>query len=91
MPTLAEFVDEYIAQHEASPVTLKKLRFFTFPKTEASRRAVPLQTTALAALDQLPDATPTDLLFPAERGGYLDLHNFRNRDWKPAPLVAPLP
>jgi hypothetical protein len=25
--TLAEFVDEYLAQHEASPVTLKKLRF----------------------------------------------------------------
>jgi len=24
------------------------------------------------------------LLFPAERGGYLDLHNFRNREWKPA-------
>ena len=25
--TLAEFVDEYLAQHEASPVTLEKLRF----------------------------------------------------------------
>jgi integrase len=25
--TLAEFVEEYLAQHEASPVTLKKLRF----------------------------------------------------------------
>ena len=23
-------------------------------------------------------------VFPAERGGYLDLHNFRNRNWKPA-------
>ena len=33
-------------------------------------------------------ATPTDLLFPAERGGYLDLHNFRNRNWKPAQLAA---
>ena len=29
-----------------------------------------------------------ELLFPAERGGYLDLHNFRNRDWKPAQLAA---
>jgi integrase len=27
MPTLAEFVDEYLAQHDASPVTLGKLRF----------------------------------------------------------------
>jgi integrase len=57
----------------------------TYPKTEASRRAVPLQARALAALDQLPPSCRTDeLLFPAERGGYLDLHNFRNRDWKPA-------
>ena len=26
--------------------------------------------------------------FPSQRGGYLDLHNFRNRDWKPAQLAA---
>jgi integrase len=56
----------------------------TSPKTEASRRAVPLQARALAALDQLPPGATGDLLFPAERGGYLDLHNFRNRNWKPA-------
>jgi integrase len=31
---------------------------------------------------------PTDLLFPAERGGYMDHHNFRNRSWKPAQLAA---
>ena len=60
----------------------------TCPKTQASRRAVPLQAKALAALDQLPPGEPTDLLFPAERGGYIDLHNFRNRDWKPAQFAA---
>jgi integrase len=60
----------------------------TGPKTEASRRAVPLQAKALAALDQLPQLDPNDLLFPAERGGYIDLHNFRNRDWKPAQIAA---
>ena len=27
-------------------------------------------------------------MFPAERGGYLDLHNFRNREWKPAQIAA---
>jgi integrase len=27
-------------------------------------------------------------LFPAERGGYVDLHNFRNREWKPAQRAA---
>ena len=57
----------------------------TCPKTEASIRAVPLQARALAALDELPpESTGSALLFPAERGGYLDLHNFRNRAWKPA-------
>jgi integrase len=60
----------------------------TYPKTEASRRAVPLQARALAALDQLPPSRTDELLFPAERGGYLDLHNFRNRDWKPAQLAV---
>jgi integrase len=49
---------------------------------------VPLQARALAALDQLPPGGPSDLLFPAKRGGYLDLHNFRNRNWKPAQLAA---
>ncbi|MEX2555218.1 MAG: site-specific integrase [Actinomycetota bacterium] len=60
----------------------------THPKTEASIRAVPLQARALAALDQLPPGGPGDLLFPAERRGYLDLHNFRNRNWKPAQIAA---
>jgi integrase len=59
----------------------------THPKTESSIRAVPLQARALAALDQLPQGGPGDLLFPAERGGHLDLHNFRNRNWKPAQLA----
>ncbi len=57
-------------------------------KTEASVRAVPLQTIALAALEQLPANTESALLFPAARGGHLDLHNFRNRDWKPAQRAA---
>jgi integrase len=60
----------------------------THPKTEASIRAVPLQARTLAALDQLPPGSPRELLFPAERGGYLDLHNFRNRDWKPAQIAV---
>jgi integrase len=58
------------------------------PKTEASRRAVPLQTIALEALEQQATSRPSALVFPAERGGYLDLHNFRNREWKPAQLAA---
>jgi hypothetical protein len=27
-------------------------------------------------------------VFPTDRGGYLDLHNFRNREWKPAQIAA---
>ena len=60
----------------------------TSPKTEASIRAVPLQARALAALDQLAPGRRGDLVFPAVRGGHLDLHNFRNRHWKPAQLAA---
>jgi integrase len=33
-------------------------------------------------------ASETGLLFPAARGGHLDLHDFRNRDWKPAQRAA---
>ena len=44
------------------------------PMALAERRAVPLQAMALAALGQLPPSEPNDLLFPAERGGYIDLH-----------------
>jgi integrase len=58
------------------------------PKTEASRRAVPLQTIALEAIEGQPSRRQSSLVFPAERGGYLDLHNFRNREWKPAQLAA---
>ncbi len=57
-------------------------------KTEASRRAVPLQAIALDAIDRQPSSTRSPLLFPAERGGYLDLHNFRNREWKPAQVAT---
>jgi hypothetical protein len=53
-------------------------------KTKASRWAVPLQSIALDAIDRQPSSPHSPMLFPAERGGYLDLHNFRNREWKPA-------
>jgi integrase len=57
-------------------------------KTAASVRAVPLQAIALAALEQLLADRGSALLFPSPRGGHLDLHNFRNRDWKPAQRAA---
>src|SRR3954451_14382127 len=57
-------------------------------KTEGSIRAVPLQASALAALDQLGADRESQLLFPSPGGGYFDLHNFRNRYWKPAQISA---
>jgi integrase len=56
-------------------------------KTRRSVRAVPLQSTALQALDQLP-ASDSRLLFPAPHGGYIDLHNFRPRHWRPAQIAV---
>lgn len=58
------------------------------PKTQASLRAVPLQTVALAALDELPSGRQSSLVFPSPTGGYFDPHNFRNRHWRPAQRSA---
>jgi len=58
------------------------------PKTKASVRAVPLQAIALDALETLPRGPECALVFPSTRGGYLDLHSFRNRNWKPAQKAA---
>jgi integrase len=48
-----------------------------------------LQAVALAVLEELRRPDPEcPLLFPSVRGGYVDLHNFRNRNWKPAQRAA---
>jgi hypothetical protein len=61
------------------------------PKTEASLRAVPLQAQALDALDRLPAGEDSPLLFPGERGGYLDVHvsrDGRERSGRRRPRLA---
>jgi integrase len=61
------------------------------PKTERSRRRVPLTTRAGIALDSLPRRIDTRLLFPGALGGPLDFHNFARRDWHPALEAAGVP
>ena len=61
------------------------------PKTERSRRRVPLTARATAALDSLPRRIDTRLVFPAPRGGHIDMHNLARRDWHPALDAASVP
>ena len=60
------------------------------PKTERSRRRVPLTARAAMALDSLPRRIDTRLVFAAPRGGSVDMHNFARRDWHPALEAAGL-
>ena len=42
---------------------------------------------ALEALERLP-RSDNRLLFPASRGGYIELHSWRGRHWRPAQFAA---
>jgi integrase len=57
-------------------------------KTEGSVRAVPMRAVVVEALDAMPRRIDTPVLFPAPRGGYIDLEKFRHREWTPALRAA---
>jgi integrase len=62
-----------------------------YGKTARSRRRVPLSTRALQALEAIPRRLDTRLIFSSPRGEHIDLHNWRQRDWKPALEAAGIP
>ncbi len=59
-------------------------------KTTNSLRVVPLRRRTLDAVAHVADLKRRDLVFPSARGGVLDLHNWRNREWNPAVEAAGL-
>jgi integrase len=60
-------------------------------KTDGSLRQVRLQEIAVDALNELPRPLRQDaLLFPARRGGFINLNNWRRRIWHPALASAGL-
>ena len=61
------------------------------PKTERSRRRVPLTARATIALESVPRRLDTRLAFASPRGGAVDMHNFARRDWHPALEAAGVP
>jgi integrase len=61
----------------------KDRQIVSIPKNRENR-SVPLTPRALAALADVPPRIDTQLLFPAVKGGPLDIHNWRARVWAPA-------
>lgn len=60
-------------------------------KGKGARRAVPLPAEAVALMSSWPiPLDPDGLIFPAKRGGLIDLHNWRAKDWHPAVEAAGL-
>jgi integrase len=59
-------------------------------KQTRSLRAVPLLLRAAEALDEAPARLDTRLLFPGDRGGHLNLHEWRRDHWNTAVRAAGL-
>jgi integrase len=91
--------EEWIALHRAGIDRKKRLvrvcrRFAGGELKDGTKtvpeRFVPLRKRALDALDRRSPRIDTPLLFPAPRGGYIDIERFRHREWAPALRAAGL-
>ena len=62
-----------------------------YGKQDRSRRRLPLRRKALEAFQAHPWRLDTPLVYPGEKGGYLNLHAWRRDEWYPALEGAGLP
>jgi integrase len=56
-------------------------RIKEYGKQERSLRRIPLRARVVAALERHPWRIDTPLVYPGERGGYLNLHAWRRDEW----------
>ena len=62
-----------------------------YGKQSRSLRRIPLRARVVTALEAHPWRIDTPLVYPGERGGYLNLHAWRRDEWYPALDAAGLP
>jgi integrase len=66
-------------------------RIKDYGKQDRSRRRLPLRRRAVDALWAAPQGFGSSVVYPGDKGGYLNLHAWRRDEWNPALESAGLP